>query len=439
MKFSSSKKKKRKSNVYRSASGGSARANHSVDSYDSSSVRSKYSGGVSKDSSRRESNKPSGSRGGSKKTKKGGGGRAALIVLIIFMFMLVGGGVYVGLEVTGNSIKTEGEIIIAVPSGAATSDIAQVLYDNELIGNTMIFRSYSKVTGNDGTYQEGNHKVTGGMSYGEIIEILQKTTYVDVETVSITFPEGTTALKMAMMLEEEGFFSQDDFVDACNNDTFDVSFYSQISHTDKFIVLEGFLFPDTYEFEVGATAHEVIQQMLENFEKKVLTPERMALIESNKYTLEEIIILASIVEKESYGEDSYAKVAAVFHNRLNSDAFMCLESCTSADWERAGLGHRKWDAGYGGYFPYVLELYYGSYEAIPQNIRDGYDTRSYEGLIVGAISNPGLFAIDGAITPEPDWDYYYFFTDMETKEFYWSRTIEEHERQFREVYGEDGF
>jgi conserved hypothetical protein, YceG family len=426
MKFKSNKKKKRKSNVYRGAGGDSSRAAYGVDSYDSSSVRSGYSGGSRP---REEGHKSSGKRG---KSKRGGKGRAGLIVLIAFLVILIGGVVVAGIEITGNTAKAEGEIVIEVPSGAATSDVAKVLHDNKLIGSTMVFRAYSKVTKSDGTYQEGKHQVTGGMSYSELIETLQQTTYVEVETVTMTFPEGTTALKMAMMLEEEGFFSVDDFINSCNNDNFDISFYKDISHTDKFIVLEGFLFPDTYEFEVGSTAHDIIQQMLENFEEKVLTPERMALIESNKYTLEELIILASIVEKESLGQDSYSKVAAVFHNRLNSDAFPCLESCTSRDWVREGLGHRVGEWGYGGYFPYVLELYYGSYEAIPQNIRDGYDTMTHEGLIVGAICNPGLLAIDGAITPEPNWNYYFFCTDKDGK-FYWAETAEEHARNAEEA------
>ena len=365
-----------------------------------------------------------------KKKKKGL--RVVLAILTVLVLLVSVGALLFVNEINGDQNSNVIDEVLEFPEGASTGQVAEILYENGVIRSVTVFKIYCRITGVDGTFQYGKHIFSGSMTYAEVVESLQQPTYVDVETVTFTFPEGTTALKMAIDFENAGFFDRQDFIDACNNDIFDVSFYDMISHDDKFIVLEGFLFPDTYEFEIGSTPHEIIQIMLENFEKKVLTEERRALIESNRYTLEEIIILASIVQKEALGEENYAKVAAVFHNRLDSSSFPYLESCVSADWYRdPSVSNNLW-YNLGGYFPYVLEVYYGSYEAIPQNIKNGYDTRSHEGLIVGAISNPGILAIDGAISPESNWDYYFFCTD-ETGKFYWAMTADEHARNWEEV------
>ena len=113
-------------------------------------------------------------------------------------------------------------------------------------------------------------------------------------------------------------------------DLYDVSFFNQITKSeDKFVRLEGFLFPDTYEFVVGSSVHDIIQKMLENFEEKVLVPEVRDAIANSDLTLEETIILASIVEKETLGDEMYSMVAGVFKNRLNNPSeFPCLESDT---------------------------------------------------------------------------------------------------------------
>ncbi len=353
-----------------------------------------------------------------RKKKKG---RTGLIVgLSILAVVVIALGVTAYLVFRGTA---EG-VSVTIPEGASTAQVAQVLRQNGIITNEAIFKLYSRLKGADGTYQLGEHVLSGTLTYDQIIEVLQQITVKNVETFTLTFPEGTTALKMALMMQEQGICTVDEFVNACNNEVYDVPFYDQISHENKFIVLEGFLFPDTYEFEVGTPLHDMIQKMLENFAAKVLTPERQAQIDASGYSLEQIIVLSSIVEKEAVGHESYAQVAAVFYNRLDSDDFPCLESDTSCDWRRRGLGDS--------------EDYYGGYENVPEGVRDGYDTFSHEGLIVGAICNPGVTAIDGTLNPTPDWPYYFFFTTGSTEEnnveYYWSVTADEHVQQWAQTH-----
>ena len=351
----------------------------------------------------------------------------SIFILLFFVIILVIliSGLYALREIKGAG-KTGESIIVTIPEGASTATIASILEENDLIGNTLIFRAYSRIMGGDGYYNMGDHKVEIGSSYDEIIYALQQTTYLDVETLTVTFPEGTTVLSMAYKLSDMGFCSVNEFINACNYDTYDVSFFNQISKSeDKFVRLEGFLFPDTYEFVVGSSAHDIVQKMLENFEEKVLTPEVKNAIADSDLTLEETIILASIVEKETLGDEMYSMVAGVFKNRLNNpDEFPCLESDTSTE-------HLSGNFIYG-----VLGFYYNGdadpqIRNIPLNMIDAYDTYIRIGLPVGAICNPGYKAIMGTVSPA-EHDYYFFITDKDTN-YYWGTTMGDHERNINKV------
>ncbi|MDO4565798.1 MAG: endolytic transglycosylase MltG, partial [Oscillospiraceae bacterium] len=335
-------------------------------------------------------------------------------------------------EINGGGSDTS-EISVTIPEGASTSSVAQALKDAGLISSRSVFRLYSRIHGADGTFQFGEKILNRSMSYDEMIEVLQAMSMRQVETFSLTVPEGTTALRLAIMLEELGICTRQEFVEACNSGSYDVGFWDEISQDEnKFIRLEGYLFPDTYEFEVGSSLQDIILKMLRNFETRVLTEERSAAIAASGYTLEKIITLSSIVEKESVGDESYPMVAGVFFNRLNNpDLFPCLESDTSCDWRRRGLGDLE--DYYGGYFPGVLQYYYGGYENVPAGTLEGYDTFSYPGIIIGAICNPGLKSIDGVLEPA-EHDYFFFFTGEDKETFYWSRTADEHASQYA-LYG----
>lgn len=441
MKFksSSNKKKKHKGTTYRSGGSELGRSSYNgVERYDSGAAsynnasaqadayarpdarvpveRPMHAERPLRDEGVRRGGRDAGKKGGGKKgKKKGGAGRVVLVVIIILVLGLSAAGVLFALEIGGSGSTAKGEVVVTVPEGASTSAVAKALYDEKLIGNVEIFKIYSKLKGADGTYQMGDHTVTGGMSYNEIIEILQQTTYVAVETFTMIFPEGTTALKMALMLEQEGFCTVDEFINACNYDSFDVGFFNQITNNQlRFIKLEGFLYPDTYEFEVGSTVHDVIQKMLENFEKKVLTDQFKSDLAGSRYTLEEAVILASIIQKESFG--GYEKdVSSVFNNRLapSSPTGGRLESNTSMDTD---LNE--------GFIRGVLDYYYGGKENVPEGMREAYNTYKVSGLIVGAICNPGAEMVDAAINPN-DTPYIYFCTDNAGK-FYFAETYAEH-------------
>ena len=363
----------------------------------------------------------------SKKKKSFGRRLMAALAWLLLIAVLCGGvvGFIAYRDIRGKG-KTGEQIKLTVPEGASTASIASLLKENGLIRFDFLFRVYSKLKGQDGTYQQGDHLMDVGAGYDGLIETLQQTTYKEVETFTVTFPEGTTCLSMALKLEGMGKCTVDEFIDCCNHDVFDVPFFGEITEDpDKFIKLEGFLFPDTYEFPVEYTLHDIIQKMLETFGEKVYTEETRKKVAASGLTLEQNIILASITEKETLGEEMYAMVAGVFRNRLDHpDTFPCLESDTCAEkipgnWIYGVLGY---------YFNGDAEGYVRN---IPWSMLQAYDTYTHRGLPVGAICNPGLRAIGGALEPS-DHGYYFFITDKDNN-YYWGVTVGDHENNIKKV------
>ena len=350
-----------------------------------------------------------------------------IILMVVFLFLLAAG--FIGYKTYHEVFDSEegGDyIIVDVPEGSSTQSIASQLKQEGLINSELVFRVYSRITGSDGKYQCGKHKMQMGRSYSEMIRELSTTTYAEVETLTVSFPEGTTALAMATKLENARLCKIDEFIEACNTHVFDVPFFDEItSSDDKFIKLEGFLYPDTYEFVIGSTVDDIILQMLKNFEKHVYTDGTLRLVQQSGLTLEENIILASIVEKETLGDDMYSMIAGVFINRLNNpDEFPCLETDTCAE-------NREGNFIYG-----VLGYYFnGDVEAkprtIPSNIWRAYDTYTHHGLPVGAICNPGQKAILGTLNPDSH-GYYFFITDKDAN-YYWGVTANDHSANIRKV------
>ncbi len=370
-----------------------------------------------------------------KKTKPQMPSKLKVILIVIVSLVIVAliacavAYFYITSEVDGERNLGTQETIVEVPEGASLGLIGELLEQNGVIKSSFVFDLYIRFSGNTGNVQFGPHSVTPDMSYPEIIDALGTPYIVNVPSESITFPEGTTVLKMAMMLEERGFFTVDEFIDECNNGTFVGNVIPHISdNPDKFVKLEGFLFPETYNYYEDMSANDFIQQMLDTFELLVMTEENMAKVAAGTLSLEEVIILSSIVEKESVGAESYPMVASVFFNRLNNpDVFPRIDTDTACDWVKRGY------PSLGGFFPGVLEYYYEGYENIPEATKYGYDTYSRAGLTIGAICNPGKIAIEGVLNPA-DTEYYFFFTGIDQKTFYYNVTNAEHEADYA-LYG----
>ena len=225
------------------------------------------------------------------------------------------------------------------------------------------------------------------------------------------FPEGMTVVEVAELLEKNGVSSKEEILEACNSDIFDTN-YKDVANIDnvdaRYYKLEGYLFPDTYEFFEKDSAEAVLKRFLKNFENR-LDEEMRADIKQSGYTLDEIIIMASIIQAEAANTDDMYMISAILHNRLRDGAAHAIHSldCDS-----------------------TLFYPYDSKEDAPEGFLSDYSTYGslggVSGLPAGAICNPGLEAIKAAIYPSEEGSTYYYFCHDKQSTPYYAATIEEH-------------
>lgn len=229
-------------------------------------------------------------------------------------------------------------------------------------------------------------------------------------TVTITFPEGFTLVQMAEKLEENKVCSASEFIALTNNyeyiQTLGYTFTVGINNPqNRAFYLEGYIFPDTYEFYKNESPERALKRFLYNTERK-LTAEYKQRAEALGYTLDEIITLASIVQKESFTRDSVKNVASVLHNRLKSASFQRLQCDVTIHYINEYVTNSKYLTGNTSAY---AEL---------------YNTYKCNGLPAGPITNPGLAAIEAALYPA-ETNYYYFVTDSNWN-YYYASTYAQH-------------
>ncbi|MBQ8753005.1 MAG: endolytic transglycosylase MltG [Clostridia bacterium] len=353
---------------------------------------------------------------------KGGGclkkGLYALFILLASALLIAGSIVFLfDCLALGREKRT---VDVEIPAGATTEQIANILAERGLIEQPLCVRLFSRFTGADGTYQVGAFVLSPDLGYAAIVEQLQ--TMTPRETVTVTIPEGYTVEEISDLLEETGVCEPDSFYDAIINGQFDYDFVADIPtaangerYEGRIYRLEGYLFPDTYNFYVGSSGETVVGRMLENFNSK-LSEEMRATIAKKGWTIDEAVIIASLIEGEAAKEEDMYKVSRVLANRMEPDSgFPRLELDSTRD--------------------YVSEILpsVGGLEVTSI----AYNTYKREGLPVGAINNPGLLALKAALAPSEEKDVakcYFFATDYDTGITYFSKTLAEHERICRK-YG----
>ena len=243
-----------------------------------------------------------------------------------------------------------------------------------------------------GWFQPGVYQLETNMDYQDIISTLQGGNETR-EVVTVTFPEGMTVLQVAALLEENEVCSQEDFLTAVNSSDFDG--YDAIapiaSSTGKYYKLEGYLFPDTYDFYKGEEIDSVVGKLVYNFQNRTADLEER--IAASGMTLDQIVTMASIIQREAANTQDMANVSAVLHNRLDFGG-------------EYGIYRLECDSTI--YYPYQRA------EDVPETgalSYGNYDTYEVQGLPAGAICNPGLDAIEAALNPNTEGDaanYLYF-------------------------------
>lgn len=341
----------------------------------------------------------------------------ALVVLCVFMayFALQSAGDLLGLDINVFGLRQEDkQVTVTVPEGSGVNDIAKALKDAGVIDSTLAFRLYSGFKDMDELYKPGEYILNCKMSYDQIMTALSTGSKERQDVVEVLFREGLTLREMGNLLEENGVCTSEEFVTAMRKGDYEYNFAKHVPQDRplRFTLLEGYAFPDTYQFFVGEEPESVARKFLANFESK-MTDEMYARMDEIGMSLDEVVTFASIVEKEaSFGnagelQRNMEDVAGVFMNRLNTPGtFPQLQSDVTIFYVERSIK------------PFLTTQNQAMYDA--------YNTYQCAGLPVGPICNPGLAAINAVLYPT-DSEYYYFITDEEGK-FYYATTLEEHEQ-----------
>jgi len=331
-------------------------------------------------------------------------------VVIISVFLAV------GIIVVGNDVfalvKDDSVIELTIEEGTTLDEMAEMLYENGIIKYPAVFKLYAALKNvTDEDFVAGTYTVSPMMNYDILCSAFKP--IPTREIVRLTIPEGASVPDIIGIFTEQGIGTYDGFVRAIND--FDYSEYFDFlpkteegTESKRYFRLEGYLYPDTYDFYSDSSETQIIYKLLENFNAKFSGEMKNDAAEAG-FTMDEIIIIASLIQKEAYYYDDYDKVASVFINRLhNRSAYPKLESDATVAYAYEILeGKRPEDIG-------AAEL----------EIDSPYNTRKYNGMPPGAICNPGYEAIMCAIYPA-NTDYYYFVTDH-TGYNVFSKTYKEH-------------
>lgn len=328
-----------------------------------------------------------------------------IVKIFIFIFFLTGiivagGLLYFVYDINRSLPDLQTQKTFMIEKGDGVNQIAGKLQEQGIIKKTFNFETYLWLKNQEGALKSGEYELKPGMSAKELAMVFTEGNALPKE-IQVTIPEGFTIKDIEERLVEKGLSKEGDFIGKTKAHRYD--FIGQSDFGSTLPSLEGYLFPDTYRFYKDAPLEEIINKMLNNFDKKITTDLREE-IERQGKSLREVIIVASIIEKEVRDVEEMKKVASVFYNRLEIN--MPLESDATVNFV-TGKNRRQ---------------------ATSQDISldSPYNTYIYKNLPPGPISNPGLNAIKAAIYPDQT-DYLYFLSP-ESGPTIFSRTLEEHNR-----------
>ncbi len=340
-----------------------------------------------------------------------------LISLLLAFFLI-----YAVADYLGIAFGRGGECEMNIEIGSSTTEICEKLEETGAVKMPTLFKLYSKLKGYDSSYKYGLYTFDTEAGYEEIARMLMNDG-AKAESIKVTIPEGTgindytknvngeeKVIKgIGTILEEKGVCTKADFLYAVNEAALDLKLLENCDSERTYYTLEGYLFPDTYDFyayDSEECARFVVKRMTEQADKKI-TDAMYKRAEEMGYTMNEILTMASIVQMESGNNtEEMANVAGVFYNRLKSENFTTLGSSPTC--------------------------YYG--ESFKQD--DGrYNTYNVKGLPPGPLCSPGIDAINAALYPTENSPYYYFVTDS-SGNFYYHKTLSEQNQTINRLQGE---
>lgn len=312
--------------------------------------------------------------------------KTVIIVLAVVAVILAGVFIFIGSMGKALDESSTSAVSITVASGMGTAQIAESLEEQSVIDSADKFRLWSRLKGFDSKYKAGTYSLSPSMDYEAIAEILVGG---KVDTVSFTIPEGYTIYQTAKSLSEQGLGEEKKFTEILEGKYFDEKYTFLKDAQDNKNHLEGYVFPNTYTVDKSMSEEQIIDVMLNQFDKDLYAMYTSAKESGNeyaaRYSLNEILTIASIIERECGVDNERPMVASVIYNRLNSD--MALQMCSTVQYV---LGKQK----------AVLSI-------ADTQIESPYNTYLNAGLPPGPICSPGKASFEAALNPD-DTDYLYF-------------------------------
>lgn len=356
-------------------------------------------------------------RKGRPKRKKGEGllGIPNILVTFVWLALILAIGVTAGrmLWVCAADVLAFGRedqvVTITIYESDTMDDIIEKLYSNGLIRYRSLFQLYASISDAEEDIQPGIYDLNTRYDYHALVNSMSPSSSRSV--VELTIPEGYTCQQIFALLEENRVCTAVDIgAYAVDGELDDYWFLENVERGSEYC-LEGFLFPDTYQFYQNSTPREALEKMLDNFEVR-FNEEMRAQIETlnanvtgGGYTVREVVIVASLIEKEAAAPSEAAAIAGVIYNRLfrwgDTPAYLNIDAA-------------------------LVYAQGGDNQTIDTTLDSPYNTYTHVGLTPTPIANPGLSSLEAALNPETH-DYYYYVLNPSTGMHQFSTTYEEHE------------
>jgi len=315
-----------------------------------------------------------------RRKKKGNGLLIGVIVIVAVIAIGVGGfSVIMGAADKALDPESTATMTVEIPSGSSTTKIGTILADQGIIDSADSFKLQSKMKGMDGKYKAGEYTLSPAMTMTEIMDILVSG---NVNTVRFTIPEGLRVDEVADKLEAEGLINRDLFMKEIESGEYSYKFLKD-APAGK-LRLEGYLYPNTYDVFTTASEHDIIDRLLRQLDT-VFTDDMYQRAEELGMDINEVMTIASLIERETMVDSEKAKVASVIYNRLEIGMKLQIDATV-----QYAMGESK------------QFLTYKDLE-----IESPYNTYQIDGLPPGPICSPGEASIKAALYPE-DTDYIYY-------------------------------
>lgn len=350
--------------------------------------------------------------------KKNGNIKIIVIGVIILLFILaISTIVWYNISLSGTGTADE-KVTVEIAMGSGVNKIANILQENDLIKSSAAFKLYTKLN-NVNSFQAGKYTLTKNMTVPEIVQALQTGKVFKDSDIKITFIEGKSMTYIAKQIanntkntEEDVFalLKDEEYIDSLIDEYWFIT--DEIKNKDIYYPLEGYLFPNTYSFDEDATVKDIFKTMLDQM-GKVLDSYKSE-IQDSKYTVHEILSIASVIENEGLFDKDKRNISSVIYNRLKTGMSLGCDATT--------------------YYAFKIEL--GSRDLYKSEINkyNAYNTRGPNmagKLPVGPICMISKVSLDAAIHPETT-DYLFYVTDKDGNA-YFTKTNAEHQAMINKL------